>query len=40
MIDGWQGAATTYTLNVVPTPAAAGVLGMAGLAGLSRRRRA
>lgn len=40
MIDGWQGAATAYTLNVIPTPAAAGVLGMAGLAGLARRRRA
>lgn len=40
MVDGWQGANGAYTLNVVPTPAAAGLLGMAGLAGLSRRRRA
>ncbi|MCA9283135.1 MAG: pre-peptidase C-terminal domain-containing protein [Phycisphaerales bacterium] len=39
-VDGWAGDSNSYTLNVVPTPAAAGVLGMAGLAGITRRRRA
>lgn len=39
-VDGWGTSASAYTLNVIPTPAAAGVLGMAGLAGLARRRRA
>ena len=40
LVDGWQGDSNTYTLNVIPSPAAAGVFGMAGLAGLARRRRA
>ncbi|TVQ31862.1 MAG: hypothetical protein EA376_07695 [Phycisphaeraceae bacterium] len=37
-IDGWLGASNDYKLNVIPTPGALAVFGLAGLAGLRRRR--
>ena len=39
IIDGWQGASNTYKLAVSPTPGAAAVFGLAGLAAAGRRRR-
>ncbi len=38
-IDGWQGASNTYKLAVSPTPGAAAVFGLAGIAAAGRRRR-
>jgi len=39
IIDGWSGASNSYKLAVTPTPGAAAVFGLAGLAAAGRRRR-
>jgi len=40
VVDGWFGASNTYKLAVSPTPGAAAVFGLAGIAAAGRRRRA
>lgn len=39
VVDGWQGAGNSYKLAVSPTPGAAAVFGLAGIAAAGRRRR-
>jgi MYXO-CTERM domain-containing protein len=39
VVDGWFGASNSYKLQVTPTPGAAAVFGLAGLAAAGRRRR-
>ena len=39
IVDGWLGASNSYKLAVSPTPGAAAVFGLAGLAAAGRRRR-
>ena len=39
VVDGWAGASNSYKLAVSPTPGAAAVFGLAGIAAAGRRRR-
>ncbi|MCB9847897.1 MAG: hypothetical protein H6814_05735 [Phycisphaeraceae bacterium] len=39
VVDGWQGNSNSYKLAVSPTPGAAAVFGLAGIAAAGRRRR-
>ena len=39
VVDGWAGAGNSYKLAVSPTPGAAAVFGLAGIAAAGRRRR-